>query len=109
MSRNLCNSTWMLPSCVWISWVFWIGYQEYFLSNLGKLLYTLILKTKYTSLLSTVVLIEIAGGVAAAVLRKDVKAQFQTLIKSSVSEYSKNPDLKKLLDKIQTEVHQYKT
>ncbi|CAH8485229.1 unnamed protein product [Schistosoma intercalatum] len=59
----------------------------------------------YTSLLSTVVLIEIAGGVVAAVLRKDVKAQFQSLIKSSVSEYSKNPDLKKLLDKIQTEFH----
>ncbi|CAH8491330.1 unnamed protein product [Schistosoma bovis] len=59
----------------------------------------------YTSLLSTVVLIEIAGGVVAVVLRKDVKAQFQSLIKSSVSEYSKNPDLKKLLDKIQTEFH----
>ncbi|VDO65306.1 unnamed protein product, partial [Schistosoma margrebowiei] len=83
ISRNLCNSTWMLPICAWISWVFRVGYQKYFLSNLGKLLYTLILKTKYTSLLSVVVLAEIAGGVAAAVLRKDVKTQFQSMIKSS--------------------------
>lgn len=52
---------------------------------------------------------EIAAGITAAVLRDEVKSQFLSLVKSSVNEYSKNPDFKNFLDKIQQEVYHYKT
>ncbi|CAH8431415.1 unnamed protein product [Schistosoma rodhaini] len=59
----------------------------------------------YAILLSVMVAAEIAAGIAAAVLREDVKTQFLSLVRSSVSEYSKNPDIKKFLDKLQQEFH----
>ncbi|KAK4474079.1 hypothetical protein MN116_002647 [Schistosoma mekongi] len=59
--------------------------------------------TMYAILLSVMVAAEIGAGIAAVVLKEDVKTHFLSLVKSSVSEYSKNPDIKKLLDKIQTE------
>ncbi|XP_018650439.1 cd63 antigen-like [Schistosoma mansoni] len=57
----------------------------------------------YTVLLSVMVAAETAAGIAAAVLREDVKTQFLSLVKSFVSEYDKNPNFKKFLDKIQRE------
>lgn len=51
---------------------------------------------------------EIAAGITAAVLRDEVKSQFLSLVKSSVNEYSKNPDFKNFLDKIQQEVYHHK-
>lgn len=80
-------------------------YQKYLLSNLGKLLHKFILKIKYAILLSVMVAAEIAAGITAAVLRDEVKSQFLSLVKSSVNEYSKNPDFKNFLDKIQQEVY----
>ncbi|CAH8291179.1 unnamed protein product [Schistosoma intercalatum] len=57
----------------------------------------------YAILLSIMVAAEIAAGITAAVLRDEVKSQFLSLVKSSVNEYSKNPDFKDFLDKIQQE------
>ncbi|CAH8490543.1 unnamed protein product [Schistosoma curassoni] len=57
----------------------------------------------YAILLSVMVAAEIAAGITAAVLRDEVKSQFLSLVKSSVNEYSKNPDFKNFLDKIQQE------
>uniref|UniRef100_A0A5K4F3T7 Tetraspanin n=1 Tax=Schistosoma mansoni TaxID=6183 RepID=A0A5K4F3T7_SCHMA len=57
----------------------------------------------YTVLLSVMVAAEIAAGIAAVALKKDVKTQFLSSVKSSVSEYDNNPDLKIFLDKIQQE------
>ncbi|CAH8489720.1 unnamed protein product [Schistosoma margrebowiei] len=59
----------------------------------------------YTSLLSVIATAEIMGGLAIVVLRNDVETQFQSMIKSSVSEYSKNPDIKEFLDGVQQEFH----
>ncbi|VDO65308.1 unnamed protein product [Schistosoma margrebowiei] len=59
----------------------------------------------YAILLSVMVAAEIAAGITAAVLKDEVKSQFLSLVKSSVNEYSKNPDFKDFLDKIQQEVY----
>ncbi|CAH8431399.1 unnamed protein product [Schistosoma rodhaini] len=57
----------------------------------------------YTVLLSVMVAAEIAAGIAAVALKKDVKTQFLSSVKSLVPVYDKNPNFKKFLDKIQQE------
>ncbi|CAH8564709.1 unnamed protein product [Heterobilharzia americana] len=59
--------------------------------------------TMYAIFLSVIVAAEIGAGIAAVVLKEDVKQHFAAVVKSSISEYSNNPELKKLLDKIQSE------
>nr|CAX72805.1 CD63 antigen [Schistosoma japonicum] len=59
--------------------------------------------TIYAILLSVMVAAEIGVGIAAAVLKEDVKTSFVSVVRNSVSEYSKNPDIQNLSDKIQTE------
>ncbi|VDP95500.1 unnamed protein product [Trichobilharzia regenti] len=60
-------------------------------------------KGLYAILLSVIVAAEIGAGIAAVVLKEDVKKHFTATVKSSVAVYSSNPELQKLIDKIQSE------
>ncbi|CAH8823704.1 unnamed protein product [Trichobilharzia szidati] len=59
--------------------------------------------TMYAIMLSVIVAAEIGAGIAAVVLKDDVKKHFTATVRSSVAVYSSNPELQKLIDKIQSE------